>query len=74
MQVNMHDAKTRLSELVAAAEAGEDVVLARNGVPAVRLVAIREEHPPVRLGLLAGEMELGDDFDEPLEEFAPYTS
>lgn len=70
----MHDAKTRLSELVAAAEAGEDVVLARNGVPAVRLVAIREEHPPVRLGLLAGEMELGDDFDEPLEEFAPYTS
>lgn len=69
----MHDAKTRLSELVAAAEAGEDVVLARNGEPAVRLVAIREEHPPVRLGLLEGEIELGDDFDEPLDEFAPYT-
>lgn len=70
----MHDAKTRLSELVAAAEAGEDVVLARNGEPAVRLVAIHEVHPPVRLGLLAGEIELGDDFDEPLEEFSPYTS
>ena len=40
MQVDMRDAKTRLSELVTAAEAGEDVVIARGGTPAVRLVAI----------------------------------
>jgi prevent-host-death family protein len=69
MQVNMHDAKTKLSELVAAAERGEEVVIARNGTPAARLVPIRAEYKPVRLGVLAGEIELGPDFDEPLPEF-----
>jgi prevent-host-death family protein len=69
MQVNMHDAKTKLSELVAAAERGEDVIIARNGTPAARLVAITAEHRPVRLGALAGEIEIGPDFDEPLPEF-----
>jgi prevent-host-death family protein len=73
-QVNMHDAKTRLSELVAAAEGGEEVIIARGGTPAVRLVAIRAEHPPVRLGVLAGEIEIGEDFDEPLPELAPYAT
>ena len=72
MQVNMHDAKTKLSELVAAAERGEDVIIARNGMPAARLVAITAEHRPVRLGALAGEIELGTDFDEPLPEFDEY--
>jgi prevent-host-death family protein len=36
--VNMHDAKTKLSQLVAAVEAGEGVVIARGGVPVVDLV------------------------------------
>jgi len=71
MQVNMHEAKTRLSELVLAAERGEDVIIARDGKPAARLVAITGEYAPVRLGLLAGEVELRPDFDEPLPEFAP---
>ena len=74
MQVNMHEAKTRLSELVAAAERGEEVLIARNGRPAVRLVAVTREHSPVRLGVLAGQIELADDFDEPLPEFGPYTA
>jgi prevent-host-death family protein len=72
MQVNMHDAKTRLSELVAAAERGEDVVIARGGTPAVRLVPVAVEHRPVRLGILAGQIEIGEDFDESLPEFADY--
>jgi prevent-host-death family protein len=74
MQVNMHEAKTRLSELVAAAERGEDVVIARNGEPAARLVAVTTQHVPVRLGVLEGQIDLGPDFDEPLDEFAPYTA
>lgn len=73
MQVNMHDAKTRLSELVAAAERGEEVLIARDGRPAARLVAVSEQHPPVRLGVLAGQIKLADDFDAPLPEFEPYT-
>jgi prevent-host-death family protein len=72
MQVNMHDAKSRLSELVAAAESGEDVVIARNGAPAVRLVVVHVEHRPVRLGLLGGEIEIGEDFDAPLPDFKAY--
>lgn len=72
MLVNMHDAKTKLSELVAAAEGGEEVVIARNGTPAARLVAISVEHSPVQLGALAGEIEIGSDFDDPLPGFEPY--
>jgi prevent-host-death family protein len=74
MKVNMHDAKTRLSELVAAAEGGEEVIIARGGTPVVRLVPVTVEHPPVRLGALAGQIEIGDDFDAPLPEFEPYTA
>jgi prevent-host-death family protein len=72
MQVNMHEAKSTLSELVAAAERGEEVVIARNGTPAARIVAVGPQHAPVRLGVLAGEIEIGPDFDEPLPEFEPY--
>jgi prevent-host-death family protein len=43
IQVNMHEAKTRLSELVAAAERGEEVLIARDGKPATRLVAVANE-------------------------------
>jgi prevent-host-death family protein len=74
MQVNMHDAKTRLSELVAAAERGEEVIIARGGTPVARLVPVIAEHPPVRLGALAGQIEIGEDFDAPLPEFGPYTA
>lgn len=40
--INMHDAKTQLSDLVARAEAGEEIVIARRNKPAVRLVPIHE--------------------------------
>jgi prevent-host-death family protein len=70
--VNMHDAKTKLSELVAAAERGEEVVIARNGTPAARLVPVAAQYAPVRLGVLEGEIELGLDFDDPLPEFDDY--
>lgn len=38
--INMHDAKTQLSDLVARAEAGEEIVIARRNKPAVRLVPV----------------------------------
>ena len=70
----MHEAKTRLSELVAAAEGGDEVIIARGGTPVVRLVPVSVRHAPVRLGVLAGQIEIGEDFDEPLPEFAPYST
>lgn len=68
----MHEAKTQLSALVARAEAGEDVVIARAGQPAVRLTPVREEGPTwvQRIdGALAGKIWMSDDFDAPMPEF-----
>jgi prevent-host-death family protein len=45
MEVNIHHAKTNLSKLIAAAESGEEVIISRNGKPAVKLVLVT---PPVR--------------------------
>lgn len=62
--VNVHRAKTELSRLLEAVEAGEEVVIARAGVPVARLVAVRTgERVP---GRLAGRIHLSDDFDAPL--------
>jgi prevent-host-death family protein len=54
--VNMLDAKTRLSKLVEAVESGaeREVIIARNGKPAARLVPI-EQKPKIRLGLNKGK-------------------
>jgi prevent-host-death family protein len=40
MEVNIHHAKTNLSKLIAAVEDGEEVIIARNGKPAAKLVPI----------------------------------
>lgn len=45
MEVNVHHAKTHLSKLIAAVEGGEEVIIARAGKPAVKLVIAT---PPVR--------------------------
>ena len=66
---NMHYAKTNLSKLVELAESGEDVEIARNGKPAVKLVVSEQKARPK-----FGEFEplegwISDDFDEPLPEW-----
>jgi prevent-host-death family protein len=60
--VNLHDAKTHLSELVQRAAAGEEIVIARNGKPAARLVALAA--PPRRPGGWEGQVWMAPDFDE----------
>ena len=48
-QVNLYEAKTRLSALVDQAAAGEEIVIAKNGKPCARLVALETEtHAPQR--------------------------
>lgn len=55
MQVNMLEAKNQLSRLVKAAQAGEEVIIANHGVPAVRLVAVEGAEPALSLATeLAG--------------------
>ena len=43
-QVGMHEAKTKLSQLVERVEAGEEIIIARNGKPVVRLVPVKSEN------------------------------
>jgi prevent-host-death family protein len=63
--VNMHDAKTHFSKLVAKVEAGEEIVIARGGQPCARLVPFAPEVP--RLATMKDRWpELADEFFEPL--------
>jgi antitoxin (DNA-binding transcriptional repressor) of toxin-antitoxin stability system len=64
----MHFAKTNLSDLVARAEAGEEVILARGRKPAVRLVPVPAEGARRRPGRLKGRLAVGLEFFEPLPE------
>jgi prevent-host-death family protein len=56
-QVNMLEAKTHLSRLVEAVESGaeKEIIIARNGKPAARLVPVEEKPKKVRLGLARGK-------------------
>jgi prevent-host-death family protein len=65
--VNIHEAKTQLSRLIARAEAGETIVIAKAGTPKVMLTALprQELRTP---GRFAGQITLGDDFFAALPE------
>ena len=62
--VNMHEAKTNLSKLVAAINSGREreIVIAVNGTPAARLVAI-EPRRKLAWGQLSGQVAVPDDID-----------
>jgi prevent-host-death family protein len=63
--VNMHEAKTQLSRLVAQAAKGEEFIIAKAGKPLVKVISldVRETFTPRRLGFMAGEIAVPDDFD-----------
>jgi len=63
--VNMHEAKTKLSELVAEVEAGQIVILARAGKPVARLMPLQKAAPR-KLGRWKGKVRMSKDFDAPL--------
>ncbi len=66
--VNMHDAKTRLSELGRRAWEGEEIVIARAGEPYLDLVPHRPRQAERAPGRWAGRVWISDDFDETDEE------
>ncbi len=66
--VNMHQAKTSLSRLVERALAGEEVVIARDGEPLVRLVPVEKKREPRVPGRSKGRIWMAPDFDEMSEE------
>jgi prevent-host-death family protein len=70
-QVGMHEAKTTLSKLVERAAAGEEIVIARHGRPAARLVPVAS---PAALGAVRGvwrgRVRIADDVDELPDDLA----
>lgn len=63
--VNIHEAKTHLSRLVNAAANGEPFIIARAGKPVVKVIAIDapDTNAKRRIGFLAGEISVPEDFD-----------
>lgn len=64
--LNVHEAKTRLSELLRRVEQGEEFVIGRNGDPVARLVAVNVK--PRNPGRWRGRVRVADDFDETPED------
>ena len=67
-KVNIHDAKSRLSQLLERVEAGEEIVIARAGRPVARLAPLPSRKPRRKLGLLDGRFRIPDDFNAPLPQ------
>jgi prevent-host-death family protein len=67
--INITDAKTRLSEVINQVIAGEDVIIERMGKPVARISRYDHTQEQPRLGLMAGQAQIPDDFDTwPIDE------
>lgn len=64
--VTLSDAKAHLSQLLDRAAAGEEIIIAKAGRPMAKLIALSRRTTPRPLGLLHGQVCIGDDFDAPL--------
>ncbi len=64
-QVNIHEAKTHLSRLIAE---GEEVIIARYGEPVAKLIPIRPKSEPRKPGSAKDRFEIPDSFFDPLPD------
>jgi prevent-host-death family protein len=64
--VNIHEAKTQLSKLIEEASKGESFIIAKAGKPVVKVTALSAptDSQMRRLGFLAGQISVPDDFDQ----------
>ncbi len=69
---NIHEAKTRLSQLIEQAQAGEEIVIAKAGVPVAKLIRYDEGDTPRQPGFWRGKVRIADDFDELPEAFTAH--
>jgi prevent-host-death family protein len=65
-QINVHEAKTHLSQLLEDVAQGEEIIIAKAGKPIARLMALEAGIPVRQRGLLKGKIRIADDFDAPL--------
>jgi prevent-host-death family protein len=66
MKVNIHQAKTHLSRILQRVAQGEEVTIARAGVPVARLIAAQAEQATRPLGMDRDSIRIAEDFDAPL--------
>ncbi len=71
-QASIHEAKTHLSRLIQRALAGEEVIIANDGKPVVKLVPIGAPARRARLGGWEGEFWMADDFDAEIGDMADH--
>ena len=64
--VNIHEAKTQLSKLIEEASKGESFIIAKAGKPVVKVTPLSAPTGGQvrRLGFMAGQISVPDDFDE----------
>jgi prevent-host-death family protein len=67
-QVNIHEAKTQLSRLIASVEKGEEIVIARYGQPVAKLIPMRAKARPRNPGSAKGKFKVPAAFFEPLPD------
>jgi len=70
--VNVHEAKTHLSKLLARVQAGERIIIAKAGKPIAQLVPVTERPTRRPIGIDKGLVLVGPDWDDPLPEFEEY--
>jgi prevent-host-death family protein len=65
LTINIHEAKTHLSRLIDQAVRGEPFVIAKAGKPLVKVMSLASPEPSQikRLGFMAGQINVPDDFD-----------
>ncbi len=71
-QVELKQAKARFHELIELAASREEMIIARDKQPFVKLSPILKQKRPRQFGSAKGLITIADDFDEPLEDFAEY--
>ena len=72
MKVGIYEAKSKLSQMIKLAQAGEDVVITKNGEDVVRLTPVQKKKGDW-IGMYKGQIKIHDNFDDPLEEFEEYS-
>jgi prevent-host-death family protein len=70
--INVAEAKARLSSLIDAAMNGEEIIIAKRGVPLVTLRPVERMAGGRRLGSAKGHVHMSEDFDDTPDEFAEY--
>lgn len=68
LTVNVHQANPQLSRLLARVEAGEEIVIARNGKPVARLISYERRRGVRRFGAMKGRITIGDRFFDSLPD------